>query len=156
MVQKVELSDEQKKEQQRQNCLDETKLRLMLAKCKDSKNCQNLSNMSHRLIGTKAKDFLPTGKVCTLTGSKGALLLESEREEYEKNYCKIDPVHKICKQEEDEDEEPKENAVVAESMASTTQSSVNGSAGLILLSSSSCCCLLMMVGGLAMMRMRRR
>jgi len=164
MVKKLEVSDEQKKEQQRENCLDEGKLRLMLAKCKDSKNCKNLSSFTHKLIGTQAKDFLPTGKVCKLTGSKGALLLESEREEYEKIYCKIDPAHRICKQEEeeeeeeekDEDEKPKKNAVVAESVASMTQSSANGSAGLILLSSSSCCCLLMMVGGLAMMRMRRR
>ena len=159
MVKKAELSDERRKEQQRENCLDETKLRLMLAKCTDPKHCQQASNLTHKLLETKAKDFLPTGKVCKLTGSKGALLLESERGEYEKIYCKIDPAHKICTatqendDEEDDDDDDDEAPVVKESVASTTQSSSgNGSAGLILLSSSSCCCLLMMIGAMVMMR----
>jgi hypothetical protein len=157
MVQKVELSDEQRKEQQRVNCLDETKLRLMLAKCTDLKHCQEASTLTHKLLETKAKDFLPTGKVCKLTGSKGALLLESERGEYEKIYCKIDPAHKICtatqENDDEEDDDDDEAPVLKESVASTTQSSSeNGSAGLILLSSSSCCCLLMMIGAMVMMR----
>jgi uncharacterized protein with WD repeat len=149
MVQKLELSKEQKKEANRETCLDENKLRMALAKCPPDvkkSDCADLSALSkggHKLRGSKPEDFLPTGKLCKV---KGALLLESEREQYEKIYCKVDPAHKICKKEETKKEETKQEVV------EETKKSDSSAAGIVVLSSSSCSCLVLMAGAMMMMR----
>ena len=145
MVQAVQLSDEEKKKLNRETCLDEELLRGALV--------GKLSNMGHKLRGTKPKDFLPTGKVCKL---RGALLLETEREQYEKNYCKIDPAHKICKTEEGSivKEEKVDIQEVKEEKVDIQENKKSGdaNAGIVLLSSSSCSCLVLVLGMMMMMR----
>jgi len=146
MVQQLQLSKEQKKQANREVCLDENKLRMALAKCPSDvkkSDCANLSAFGHRLRDSEGKDFLPTGKLCKL---KGALLLESEREQYEKIYCKVDPAHKICKKEETKKEETKQEVV------EKTKKSDSNATGIVVLSSSSCSCLVLMAGAMMMMR----
>ena len=164
MVQQLRVSGEDKREALSKKCLNEAALRAMLGKCPpEDEKCGPLSRMQHKMFDTKARDFLPAGKLCKSTGSKGVLLLESERDEYEKTYCKIDPLHKICKKHEDEEDEEEEEETEPteyakeQAMASTEvkKSSPDGIMGGILLSSSSCCCLLIIIGG-GMVMMKRR
>jgi hypothetical protein len=165
MVQQFRISGEDKREALSKKCLNEAALRAMLGKCPpEDEKCGPLSRMQHKMFDTKARDFLPAGKLCKSTGSKGVLLLESERDEYEKTYCKIDPLHKICKkheeeeeEEEDEEEETEPTEAKGQAMASTEvkKSSPDGIMGGILLSSSSCCCLLIIIGGGVVMMKRR-
>lgn len=156
MVQKLELTREQKKQKNREVCLDESQLRVALGKCPPdvkSSDCGNLSAFGHRLRDTKPEDFLPKGKLCKL---RGALLLESERGQYEEIYCKIDPVHGICKKPDEAAPpsaagEPPAAAPPAQQQQQVQQKS-SGNAGAVVLSSSSSCCLLLMFGGMMMMR----
>jgi hypothetical protein len=153
MVQKVKLTREQKKQKNREVCLDETQLRVALGKCLDvgAGQCGNLSAFGHKLRGSKPEDFLPKGKLCKL---RGALLLESERGQYEEIYCKIDPVHGLCKKPDEAAPPPAEGFIssAAAPPAQQEQQKSSGNAGAVVLSSSSCCCLLLMFGGMMMMR----
>jgi len=168
MVQQVELTREEKKQQNREVCLDENKLRVALAKCPPevrASACGNLSAFGHRLRGSKPEDFLPKGKLCKL---RGALLLESERGQYEDIYCKIDPAHGMCKKPDEAAPpglrrllQPDEAAPpaageppAAAPPAQKQEQKSSGNAGAVVLSSSSCCCLLLMFGGMMMMRRR--
>jgi len=155
MVQQVELTREEKKQQNREVCLDENKLRVALAKCPPevrASACGNLSAFGHRLRGSKPEDFLPKGKLCKL---RGALLLESERGQYEEIYCKIDPAHGICKKPDEAAPPPSAGEPPAAAPpAQKQEQKSSGNAGAVVLSSSSCCCLLLMFGGMMMMRRR--
>jgi hypothetical protein len=155
MVQKVKLTREQKKQKNREVCLDETQLRVALGKCLDvaAGQCGNLSAFGHKLRGSKPEDFLPKGKLCKL---RGALLLESERGQYEEIYCKIDPAHGLCKKPDEAAPPPAEGfrklSSEAAPPAQQEQQKSSGNAGAVVLSSSSCCCLLLMFGAMMMMR----
>jgi len=155
MVQQVELTREEKKQQNREVCLDENKLRVALAKCPPevrASACGDLSAFGHRLRGSKPEDFLPKGKLCKL---RGALLLESERGQYEEIYCKIDPAHGICKKPDEAAPPPSAGEPPAAAPpAQKQEQKSSGNAGAVVLSSSSCCCLLLMFGGMMMMRRR--
>jgi len=67
---------------------------MALGKCPDGSTTCYL--LTHKLQDTTATDFLPAGKLCKV-GSGGVLLLETERVQYEDNYCKIDPESTFCK-----------------------------------------------------------
>lgn len=155
MVQQVELTREEKKQKNREVCLDENKLRVALAKCPPevrASACGDLSAFGHRLRGSKPEDFLPKGKLCKL---RGALLLESERGQYEEIYCKIDPAHGICKKPDEAAPPPSAGEPPAAAPpAQKQEQKSSGNAGAVVLSSSSCCCLLLMFGGMMMMRRR--
>ena len=155
MVQQVELTREEKKQQNREVCLDENKLRVALAKCPPevrASACGDLSAFGHRLRGSKPEDFLPKGKLCKL---RGALLLESERGQYEEIYCKIDPAHGMCKKPDEAAPPPSAGEPPAAAPpAQKQEQKSSGNAGGVVLSSSSCCCLLLMFGGMMMMRRR--
>jgi len=155
MVQQHKLTREEKKQQNREVCLDENKLRVALAKCPPevrASACGDLSAFGHRLRGSKPEDFLPKGKLCKL---RGALLLESERGQYEEIYCKIDPAHGICKKPDEAAPPPSAGEPPAAAPpAQKQEQKSSGNAGAVVLSSSSCCCLLLMFGGMMMMRRR--
>jgi hypothetical protein len=156
MVQQKKLTREEKKQKNREVCLDENQLRLALGKCLPDHvrpgACGNLSAFGHRLRGSKPEDFLPKGKLCKL---RGALLLESERGQYEEIYCKIDPAHGICKKPDEAAPPPSAGEPPAAAPpAQQQQQKSSGNAGAVVLSSSSCCCLLLMFGGMMMMRRR--
>jgi hypothetical protein len=94
MVAAFTVTPEEKKQGRRNTCVKEDLLRQALGECPDdSTTCFALS---HKLYETTETDFLPSGKLCKL-GSGGVLLLESERDRYEKNYCNIDPESSFCK-----------------------------------------------------------
>jgi hypothetical protein len=153
MVQALQVSGEERRESLRKKCLSEDGLKSALGKCPtEDDECQAGSKIGHKLLDTEARDFLPGGKVCKSTGSKGVLLLESERDEYEKIYCKIDPAHDICEQEEEETESKEYSKTQA---TASKESSSSGITAGILSSSSSCCCLLIIiVGGMVMTKGR--
>ena len=155
MVEQRKLTREEKKQQNREVCLDENKLRVALAKCPPevrASACGDLSAFGHRLRGSKPEDFLPKGKLCKL---RGALLLESERGQYEEIYCKIDPAHGICKKPDEAAPPPSAGEPPAAAPpAQKQEQKSSGNAGGVVLSSSSCCCLLLMFGGMMMMRRR--
>jgi len=155
MVEQRKLTREEKKQQNREVCLDENKLRVALAKCPPevrASACGDLSAFGHRLRGSKPEDFLPKGKLCKL---RGALLLESERGQYEEIYCKIDPAHGICKKPDEAAPPPSAGEPPAAAPpAQKQEQKSSGNAGAVVLSSSSCCCLLLMFGGMMMMRRR--
>ncbi|AUT19175.1 hypothetical protein DSLPV1_204 [Dishui lake phycodnavirus 1] len=156
MVQSFSLTTEEKKEKRRNTCIKPGLLREALGKCADgSTQC---FIFDHKLMDTKETDFLPTG-LCK-TGPTGVLLLESERTDYENNYCDIDPESTFCKSRtpppsssSSSSSGPAQNAKIQGVPTETAKSSNNGGTVVISFMSSSsvflsCIAAMMMSGKL--------
>lgn len=149
VLQAATLTPEQKKYERRNTCVNQDQLSNALGKCSDgSTHC---FAMSHRAMDTTEKDFLPTGKLCKV-GSTGVLVLESERVQYENNYCNIDPGSAFCKSRkptQNTDESAQKTQGVATKQSAKSNS--GGEAGVISLMSSSSVVLSCMAMAAAMM-----
>ena len=160
-MQALQLSDEKKKDNIKQTCLDVQKLRGALgANCDGANNrdqCMGLVGMGHKLNGTSISDYTP-GKRCKI-GGKGVLTLASEVDTYTKNYCQIDTAHATCaslkKPSEDAGTPPTAPPPAAQEavgkVAETTQDASGGAALLSSVSSLSCCMFAIM-GAMTMFR----
>ena len=144
MVQVYEPTDEEKRVNRRNICLDKKSLMLATELCPvgsaEAANCT--LTLGHKFADTRKIDYLPgKGKnVCGLTGVKEGTLLESEEEVYLKHYCELDPTHEKCESESDDTTPTKSKAIQA---VATTKTQENDSGAIVLLSSissMSCVC----------------
>lgn len=143
MVQVYEPTDEEKRVNRRNTCLDKKSLMLATELCPvgsaEAADCNFI--LGHKFADTRKIDYLPgKGKnVCGLTGVKEGTLLESEEEVYLKHYCELDPTHEKC--ESDTTPTPtKSKAIQGVPMTETQKNDSGAIVVLSSISSMSCVC----------------